>query len=481
MKETELGFLRGKRSRALFEPKHYKRQQVDLIVSIFNSNGHASFDTIENLYSFMNPVDLIKDNYDPKEYYLLNSCAIKTHVKEYTKDAIQSMTSYCDVNSVLPSSLTFEDVSKVIDTCVQELASTQKIIILEGGYVTKPEYAQALVDGSKHYLNNLACRLKQKETKSQQHSPIRLQESDMMKALESVGCPYHISEKILPFIRKTLGQLFKNMMQTPYVVQTKMEGDDWVTEQKAREYRTLTSIRNSIYFNYQSICLFEDETARKSLEKYVLKNQCIEFLYHLVLYVILDQSFSQTEVEKSTSLCIPAQDITQQKVIDMKQQKFVIAYFIRENDHKYDKTSVVEVDELLKAKKLKAFVNNYLSSQTIFKESPLIDNEETRKQANKTVGQQLYRQLEQTPISQEAAPQILHLTSLLLFLKHYQCPLYVSGKFVPAVLTRLEPFLSEKEKELVHRSYDSIVKNECALTMVDCEQLVGLGLGKPKV
>lgn len=36
--------------------------------------------------------------------------------------------------------------------------------------------------------------------------------------------------------------------------------------------------------------------------------------------------------------------------MDTKQQKCVVAYFIRENDHRYDKTSVLEVEELLKKK-----------------------------------------------------------------------------------------------------------------------------------
>lgn len=79
----------------------------------------------------------------------------------------------------------------------------------------------------------------------------------MVKALESVGCPYNISEKILPFIRKTLVQQFTEMMQTPYVIQSRMEGDSWVMKQREREYRTLVGLRNSIYFNYKAISLFE--------------------------------------------------------------------------------------------------------------------------------------------------------------------------------------------------------------------------------
>ncbi|EIE83617.1 hypothetical protein RO3G_08322 [Rhizopus delemar RA 99-880] len=232
------------------------------------------------------------------------------------------------IQDALPSSLTLGDVNKVIDLCVQELASTKKMITLEGGYVINPDYVKSLVENSRHYLSKLASRIKQKDTKQVKG----LQASDMVKALESVGCPYNIAEKILPFIRKTLAQQFNEMMQTPYVIQSRMEGDGWVMKQREREYRTLVGLRNSIYFNYKAICLFE------------------EFLYHLVLYVILDQSYCQAEVEQSTSLCISAEDITKQNITDTKQQKCVVAYFIRENDHRYDKTSVLEVEELLKKK-----------------------------------------------------------------------------------------------------------------------------------
>ena len=119
IKEKSLGIIRGKRSQRLFEPKDYKKRQINLLKSIFDSNGFISniyayiiytlqvkfkhifplgFDTVENLYIFNNAVDLVKDNYDPNSYYVLHSCIIKTHIKDSAKDALQSMTDYCDVN-----------------------------------------------------------------------------------------------------------------------------------------------------------------------------------------------------------------------------------------------------------------------------------------------------------------------------------------------------------------------------------------------
>ncbi|KAG1171783.1 hypothetical protein G6F70_003820 [Rhizopus microsporus] len=460
IKEKSLGIIRGKRSQRLFEPKDYKKRQINLLKSIFDSNGFISFDTVENLYIFNNAVDLVKDNYDPNSYYVLHSCIIKTHIKDSAKDALQSMTDYCDVNDVLPNTLTLEDVNKVIDLCVQELASTRKIIILEGGYVTTPEYIQSLIEECQHYLYSLAQRQKQKDHKGQaRNNKHRLQEPAIIKALEAINCPYHLAEKILPLVRKPLNDRFDEMMQTPYTAQIKMDGDSWVVKQKSREYQTLVSMRSSIYFNYKAICLFEDEAARKSLEKYLLKNQCTEFLYHFVLYIILDQSYSRAEVEQSTSLCISTEDITKQSITDIKQQRSVIAYFIRENDHKYDKTGVLEMEGLLKKKKLASFIDLFLlqDQQRLFQGSPSIDKEHATRQTNKMVYEQLYKQLEQTIISEETAPQILHLVSLLLFLKYHQLPLYVSGKFVPIILNQLEHKLTEEEQALVDRAHASIL------------------------
>ncbi|ORE22291.1 hypothetical protein BCV71DRAFT_241112 [Rhizopus microsporus] len=270
------------------------------------------------------------------------------------------MTDYCDVNDVLPNTLTLEDVNKVIDLCVQELASTRKIIILEGGYVTTPEYIQSLIEECQHYLYSLAQRQKQKDHKGQaRNNKHRLQEPAIIKALEAINCPYHLAEKILPLVRKPLNDRFDEMMQTPYTAQIKMDGDSWVVKQKSREYQTLVSMRSSIYFNYKAICLFE------------------EFLYHFVLYIILDQSYSRAEVEQSTSLCISTEDITKQSITDIKQQRSVIAYFIRENDHKYDKTGVLEMEGLLKKKKLASFIDLFLlqDQQRLFQGSPSIDKE----------------------------------------------------------------------------------------------------------
>jgi hypothetical protein len=58
----------------------------------------VGFDTIENLYIFTNPIDLINDNYDKNTFLRLNSCVIKSTVKDSCKATIESISDYCDVN-----------------------------------------------------------------------------------------------------------------------------------------------------------------------------------------------------------------------------------------------------------------------------------------------------------------------------------------------------------------------------------------------
>jgi hypothetical protein len=123
-----------------------------------------------------------------------------------------------------------------------------------------------------------------------------------------------------------------------------------------------------------------DSTSKKNLEKFILKNQIVDFLYHFVLYLVLSQSFNKMEVIDSTSLCISMNDIEKHSIVDSKQQKYVITYFIRENDHKYDKTSVMEIENIIKKKDIGLFISDILikDKQNLFKQEKL-ENEQTKR------------------------------------------------------------------------------------------------------
>lgn len=272
---------------------------------------------------------------------------------------------------------------------------------------------------------------------------------------------------------------FSDILQTPYIeTEAIVSGDAWILEQKARTLKKLESLRQSIYFNDQAKKLFHDSAAQKSLEKYILKNQCTEFLFYLVIYLVLDQSYNKAEVSQSTSLCIKLEDIENQSIVDAKQQKYVISYFIRENDHKYDNTHVVEIEELLKKKKLDQFITSILinDKQRLFSSQLPLTSEQIKKTANEITNKQLYQQLQQLPVSTQSIPQMLHLVSLLIFQKAFQLPLYVTGKFVPVILDEIRPHLPSEEQELLDTVHLSIINNQRQEHMQDYESLHSLGM-----
>lgn len=270
---------------------------------------------------------------------------------------------------------------------------------------------------------------------------------------------------------------FSDILQTPFIeTETVVSGDAWIIEQKTREIKQLESLRQSIYFNDQAKKLFQDTATQRSLEKYILKNQCTEFLYHLVIYLVLDQSYNKAEVGQSTSLCIKLEDIENQSIVDSKQQKCVISYFIRENDHKYDNTSVIEIEGLLKKKKLDKFISSILiqDKQHLFNIS--LNSDQIKKTANEITNKQLFQQLQQLPVSTQTVPQMLHLVSLLIYQKVFQIPLYVSGKFVPVILNEIRPSLSKKEQELLDVVHVSIINDQRQEHLEDYTKLKDLGM-----
>lgn len=95
--------------------------------------------------------------------------------------------------------------------------------------------------------------------------------------------------------------------------------------------------------------------------------------------MVLAQSFNKAEVVDSTSLCITVDDIEKNNIADTKQQKYVIAYFIRENDHKYDKTFIIEIEENIKKKDIGLFINDILikDKHHLFKEE--LDNTQIKR------------------------------------------------------------------------------------------------------
>lgn len=92
------------------------------------------------------------------------------------------------------------------------------------------------------------------------------------------------------------------------------------------------------------------------------------------------------------------------------------------------------------------------------------------------IHQQLHNQLQGLNISANTAPQLLHLTTLLLFQKYFGVPLYVSGKFVPVIITEIKSKLEPEQQQLLEIAHLSIINNQREEHLDDYKQLKMIGI-----
>lgn len=93
------------------------------------------------------------------------------------------------------------------------------------------------------------------------------------------------------------------------------------------------------------------------------------------------------------------------------------------------------------------------------------------------IHQQLHNQLQGLKISANSAPQLLHLTTLLLFQKLFGVPLYVSGKFVPVILAEIKSKLEPEQRKLLETAHLSIINNRREEHLDHYKELKMIGMG----
>jgi Na+/glutamate symporter len=96
--------------------------------------------------------------------------------------------------------------------------------------------------------------------------------------------------------------------------------------------------------------------------------------------------------------------------------------------------------------------------------------------ANSVIQKQLHHQLQSLSITVNTAPQLLHLTSLLIFQALFKLPLYVSGKFVPMILTEIKSKLEPEQQQLLETVHESIMNNDREGHLDEYKKLRNVGL-----
>ncbi|KAF7728556.1 E3 UFM1-protein ligase 1 [Apophysomyces ossiformis] len=444
-KNYNSGIFRGRRDRCIFEPQIYRDHQMALIRSLLEAADYIEYHTVELHYPFGSPKDILQKLHPNMVF--LETCAVTSSLVETLASKVeetQEMNSWLDFSKHVPFAFSTADTTALLDTIVLRMKKKPKPVILGSQFVTTPAYLTQLVESAQKFLNRRAQDQKEQRTKKktkQLNMPIELTEDEIYQYLVDEGADDAFASCVAPVIKKPMSEALAKAIKSVYLPSF----DSWLEQQKQHTQKILNDTGCRIYYTYQSVLLFEDESARKSLEKYIIRQLCMEFLYYLVILRSMQKSDDMNAVLANVGLS--QEEIGDSALVGESRRMTVIR-----QQTETDESLSHLYQSLIAGKRASAFINYLTDTMDSLKE------EETKRKTNRGVLQLLARQLESTPMTEKSGPSVLHLTTILYFQSVNDLPLYVSGKYVPLVLEQIRKQVGQNETvDLLCSSRDMVM------------------------
>ncbi|KAI7857396.1 hypothetical protein BDC45DRAFT_501101 [Circinella umbellata] len=454
------GTFRGRREKSIYVPHSYRDRQISLITSLLEASGYIEYETVEQHYGYNNPKDLLlRQNNDLQ---LLDTCAITPSLLEKLQDKIKNVSTtgyYIDMSEHVPFVFTATDTASLLDIAVACIPKKQRPSILGSRFVTTTEYLKSIVSTAQSYLDRRALQEIQNEKKlhsgkgkkklSDEKSTTKLTDEEIKDYLvKEQNLNNDFATFAVPVIRRSMQQAFTKALQTVYIAPTAL--NNVLAEPILRERDTLRDLRRKIYFTRQAVLLFDDDSARKSLEKYIVRQLGLQFLFHVAILNYLENGENPGEDIINTTL---------EEVMKEKLTKF--------SDDQNDQYGITElIPTVLNGKKADDLISFLKDTPPDFLGLDSLD-ENTQKDTCNSVTKALTNQLENTPVSTATAPLILHLTSILCFQALYHLPLYVSGKYVPHIIKQVSVNLNSNDNQIISNAHTMIMSSRKDSSLFD--------------
>ncbi|XP_042293640.1 E3 UFM1-protein ligase 1 [Sceloporus undulatus] len=145
LKGTVVG---GRQDKAVFIPDIYARTQSNWVDSFFRQNGYLEFDALSRL-GIPDPVNYIKKRYKSLQLLFLKaSCVgheIVDQVEASVDEAISSGT-WVDIVPLLPSSLSVEDASMLLQQVMRTFSKQHSTLIFSDTIVVSEKFVNSCAD-----------------------------------------------------------------------------------------------------------------------------------------------------------------------------------------------------------------------------------------------------------------------------------------------------------------------------------------------
>ncbi|XP_068016506.1 E3 UFM1-protein ligase 1 isoform X1 [Melanerpes formicivorus] len=175
LKGTVIG---GRQDKAVFVPDIYARTQSNWVDSFFKQNGYLEFDALYRL-GIPDPAAYIKKRYKSSQLLFLRAACVGQEIVDQVEASVEeaiSSGSWIDVATLLPSSLSVEDVGILLQQVMRSLIKNSSSLVFSDTIVVSERFVSSCAE-------LFSDRMQQKAEKEMKNSPVNLiTEEDLKQA-----------------------------------------------------------------------------------------------------------------------------------------------------------------------------------------------------------------------------------------------------------------------------------------------------------
>ncbi|NWS56846.1 UFL1 ligase, partial [Chunga burmeisteri] len=175
LKGTVVG---GRQDKAVFVPDIYARTQSNWVDSFFKQNGYLEFDALYRL-GIPDPAGYIKKRYKSTQLLFLRAACVGREIVDQIEASVEEAISsgnWIDVATLLPSSLSVEDVGILLQQVMRSLNKSSSGLVFSDTIVVSEKFLSSCAD-------LFSDMMQQKAEKEMKNNPVTLiTEEDLKQA-----------------------------------------------------------------------------------------------------------------------------------------------------------------------------------------------------------------------------------------------------------------------------------------------------------
>uniref|UniRef100_A0A8C7P1R5 E3 UFM1-protein ligase 1 n=1 Tax=Oncorhynchus mykiss TaxID=8022 RepID=A0A8C7P1R5_ONCMY len=469
LKGTVVG---GRQDKAVYIPDIYSKTQNTWVDSFLKQNGYLEFDALIRL-GIPDPVSYIKKRFkSSKLLFLRAACvgqALVEQVEASVEEAVNSAT-WTDVQPILPSCLSMEDVGIIINEAMRKTNVQSTARILGDTVVVSEKFISNCLSLFDEAMQHKALKevknnpvfliteddLKQGHMMTENTAPSKKEKREAerrKKTTEGSGCKGggggcnarevrirktkkkgrrddDSDEEASLTVCRPLTKTYQEVVRTVFMSST-VSTTGRTKKRSVKDFQEeLSNLYNNIRLFEKGTKLFSDET-QVLIAKHVLKTVCTDVTNILVNFMAAELMMSAENPSSITNE-------VRVKILGKLPEE--------------TKGPLMKVHNSLNGKTIEDFLTNIETAVEVCGFMLKKGDKKRERQALFLHRQALIEQLKDT----EDPALILHLTSVLLFQASTHCMLHAPGRCVPQIIGTLVGRISEEQHRLL-TGYQALV------------------------